>query len=96
MYYNIYKDKEKAEKRFIELIKTNHYKKDRMIRKARYSKDVGAYRIEEHEVVDKLWQKNKKNHWKNLKDKVITSKYDFWRSSYKTISKCAKCGKIVE
>lgn len=29
-------------------------------------------------------------------DFVITSKYDFWRSSYKTISKCAKCGKIVE
>lgn len=29
-------------------------------------------------------------------DFVITSKYDFWRSSYKTISKCTKCGKIVE
>ena len=29
-------------------------------------------------------------------DFVITSKYDFWRSSYKTISKCLKCGKIVE
>lgn len=29
-------------------------------------------------------------------DFVITSKYDFWRNSYKTISKCAKCGKIVE
>lgn len=29
-------------------------------------------------------------------DFVITSKYDFWRSSYKTISKCTKCGKVVE
>lgn len=29
-------------------------------------------------------------------DFVITSKYDFWRNSYKTISKCTKCGKIVE
>lgn len=29
-------------------------------------------------------------------DFAITSKYDFWRSSYKTISKCTKCGKIVE
>ena len=29
-------------------------------------------------------------------DFVVTSKYDFWRSSYKTISKCTKCGKIVE
>lgn len=29
-------------------------------------------------------------------DFVITSKYDFWRNSYKTISKCTKCGKVVE
>lgn len=29
-------------------------------------------------------------------DFVITSKYDFLRSSYKTVSKCTKCGKIVE
>lgn len=29
-------------------------------------------------------------------DFVITSKYDFRRSSYKTISKCTKCGKVVE
>lgn len=29
-------------------------------------------------------------------DFVITSKYDFGRSNYKTISKCTKCGKIVE
>ena len=39
-------------KRFIELVKTNHYKKDRMIRKAKYDENVGAYRIEEHEVED--------------------------------------------
>lgn len=29
-------------------------------------------------------------------DFVITSKYDFWGNSYKIISKCTKCGKIVE
>lgn len=29
-------------------------------------------------------------------DFVTTSKYDFWGNSYKIISKCAKCGKIVE
>lgn len=29
-------------------------------------------------------------------DFVITSKYVFWRNSYKTISKCTKCGKVVE
>ena len=27
---------------------------------------------------------------------VITSKWDFFRESYKTISKCSKCGKEVE
>lgn len=48
----IYKDKERAEKRFIELVKTNHYKKDRMIRKVKYDENVGAYRIEEHEMED--------------------------------------------
>lgn len=26
---------------------------------------------------------------------VITSKYDFFRKSYKTITKCSKCGKEV-
>ena len=26
---------------------------------------------------------------------VITSKYDWWRQSYKTISKCAKCGEEI-
>ncbi len=46
----IYKDKEKAEKRFVELVKTNQYKKDRAIRKAKYNEDIGAYRIEEHEI----------------------------------------------
>lgn len=46
----IYKDKERAEKRFVELVKTNQYKKDRAIRKAKYNEDIGAYRIEEHEI----------------------------------------------
>lgn len=27
---------------------------------------------------------------------VITSKYDYFRECYKTISKCSKCGKEVE
>lgn len=46
----IYKDKEKAEKRFVELVKTNQYKKDRAIKSAKYNEDIGAYRIEEHEI----------------------------------------------
>ena len=46
----IYKDKERAEKRFVELVKTNQYKKDRTIRKVKYNEDIGAYRIEEHEI----------------------------------------------
>lgn len=46
----IYKDKGKAEKRFVELVKTNQYKKDRTIRKVKYNEDIGAYRIEEHEI----------------------------------------------
>lgn len=29
-------------------------------------------------------------------DWVVTSKYSFWTDTYKTISKCSKCGKIVE
>ena len=29
-------------------------------------------------------------------DWVITSKYDYFRECYKTISKCSKCGKEVE
>ena len=29
-------------------------------------------------------------------DWVVTSKYSFWTESYKTISKCSKCGKVVE
>lgn len=29
-------------------------------------------------------------------DWVITSKYDYFRKSYKTISKCSKCGKEIE
>lgn len=29
-------------------------------------------------------------------DWVVTSKYNFWTESYKTISKCSKCGKVIE
>ena len=47
-----YKDKEKAEKRFIELVKTNHYKEDRTIRDVKYNENIGAYRIEEHEIIE--------------------------------------------
>lgn len=46
----IHLDKEKAEKRFVELVKTNQYKKDRAIKRAKYNEDIGAYRIEEHEI----------------------------------------------
>lgn len=28
-------------------------------------------------------------------DWVITSKWDWLRSSYKTVSKCSKCGKVI-
>ena len=34
-------------------------------------------------------QENCEHEW------VITSKYDFMRESYKTISKCSKCGKEI-
>ena len=47
----IYESKERAEKRFIELVKTNYYTIDRMIKKAKYDKDIGAYRLEEHELI---------------------------------------------
>lgn len=29
-------------------------------------------------------------------DWVVTSKYNFWTNSYRTISKCSKCGKIIK
>ena len=48
----IYINKEKAEKRYIELIKTNYYIKDTRIRKARYDQNVGAYRLEKHMIID--------------------------------------------
>lgn len=48
----VYIDKEKAENRFIELVKTNYYKKDKLIRKAIYDENIGAYRLEEHEILD--------------------------------------------
>ena len=27
---------------------------------------------------------------------VITSEYSFWFNSYRTVSKCSKCGKVVK
>ena len=29
-------------------------------------------------------------------DWVVTSKYNFWLKCYKTVSKCSKCGKVME
>lgn len=49
--YKIYANQSKAEKRFIELIKTNKYKEDRKIRKAKYNENVGAYRLEKYQVI---------------------------------------------
>jgi len=48
----VYTNKDEAERRFIELVKTNNYKKDRMIMKAKYNENIGAYRLEEHEVIE--------------------------------------------
>ena len=48
----IYLDKAKAENRFIELVKSNKYKHDRTIRKARYDEAIGAYRLEEHDIIE--------------------------------------------
>lgn len=40
---------------------------------------------------------NKSNHQEICQHEwVVTSKYDFIWQSYKTISKCSKCGKEVE
>ena len=43
--------RKEQKKRFIELVKTNCYKKDRRIRKAKYDENIGAYRLEEHELI---------------------------------------------
>lgn len=53
----IYENKESAENRFIELVKTNKYKEDRIIRKARYNEDIGAYRLEEHKLIKEREEK---------------------------------------
>lgn len=29
-------------------------------------------------------------------DWTITSEYSFWTNSYRTISKCSKCGKVMK
>ena len=50
--FEIYKSKEKAEQRFIELVKPNHYEEDREISKTIYNEGIGAYRIEEHEMTE--------------------------------------------
>ena len=52
--------KEKAEKRFIELIKTNKHVKDRKVDLEKHYKDIeencraniGAYRLEQHEIIE--------------------------------------------
>lgn len=56
----VYKDKGKAEKRFVELIKTNKYTKDREVNLKEHYKDtekyvkfnIGAYRLEQHEIIE--------------------------------------------
>lgn len=54
----VYSDKEKVEKRLIELVKNNHYKKDRLdniedfYKRQEVDGNVGAYRLEEHEVLE--------------------------------------------
>ena len=48
----IYINKEKAQRRFMELIKKNKEKEDRRIRRARYNENVGAYRLEEREIIE--------------------------------------------
>ena len=52
--------KEKAEKRFIELIKTNKHVKDREVNLEEHYKDteencranIGAYRLEQYEIIE--------------------------------------------
>lgn len=50
--FEVYIEKEKAEKRFIELIKTNKEETDRTIRKARYNENIGAYCLEKHKIIE--------------------------------------------
>ena len=50
--YEIYSNKEKTENRFIELVRNNKYKCDRNIKKAKYSDNIGAYRLEEHNIIE--------------------------------------------
>ena len=74
----IYKDKERAEKRFVELVKTNQYKKDRVIRRAKYNEDIGAYRIEEHEIENEIRQNEVVN---TNCDNIEELKRLFWADS---------------
>ena len=53
-----------------------------------YSKDLKREN-NENKTTQKIHE-NCKHDW------VVTSKYDFLTSSYKTISKCSKCGKEVD
>ena len=55
----IYNNKEKAKTRFKELVATNKYKKDRRVDVNKHIKatnekhvNIGAYRLEEHEVLE--------------------------------------------
>lgn len=49
-----------------------------------YNKDLKQENAQDNKI-----QKECEHDW------VVTSKYDFFRDTYKTISKCSKCGKEV-
>ena len=44
----IYSNREKAEKRFIELLNINRKKK---LKRIRYNENIGQYRLEKHELI---------------------------------------------
>lgn len=54
----VYLNKENAERTIVELVKNNYYKKDRIdniedfYKKQEVDGNVGAYRLEEHEVLE--------------------------------------------
>ena len=54
----VYSNKEKAEKRLVELVKNNHYKEDRIdniediYKEQEEDGNVGAYRLEDYEILE--------------------------------------------
>lgn len=48
----VYLDKNKAEKRFLELIRNNCSKEVNKIKKAKYDENIEAFRLEEYMVVN--------------------------------------------